>query len=96
MGIVTALLLLATTQGARSEMTLEHLLAIDGFLSTNDTQSLYSYLQRNPDLLLGNDELSVELQNFYEAASAGNLDFDYAASGARNPDDTANETTFQH
>ncbi|WP_170409162.1 hypothetical protein [Ruegeria atlantica] len=79
-GIVTALLLLSTTQNARAEITLEHLLAIDQMLSTNDIQALYSYLDKNPELLTGEDELSLELRSFHEVASVGDLDFSYASS----------------
>ncbi|WP_170763555.1 hypothetical protein [Ruegeria lacuscaerulensis] len=75
--IVTALLFLMTSHGARAEITLEHLLVIDQYLSANNTQELRAYLQKNPELLLGDDELSRELRNFNEAATRGRLDFDF-------------------
>lgn len=96
MGIVTALVFLATTHGARAEITLEQLLVIDQLLSANDTQALRSYLERNPELLAGEDELSVELRNFYDAASAGSLNFGYTASPAVNATDTAADNELTH
>ncbi|CUJ93254.1 hypothetical protein RUE5091_01314 [Ruegeria denitrificans] len=92
-GIVTALLFLASTQHARAEISLEHLLTIDQLLSTNDTQALQSYLERNPELLTGDDELSAELRNFYNAATTGNLNFGYTAGpvGAAGTEATENE-----
>ena len=92
-GIVTALLFLASSEGVRAEITLEHLIAIDQLLSTNDTRALRSYLERNPELLTGEDELSRELREFYAAASAGNLDFGYPASVPDNPLDAPTATT---
>lgn len=96
MGIVTALLFLATSQEGRAQITLEHLLVIDQYLSTNDTRSLYSYLEKNPELLLGEDELSVELRNFHNSASAGNLDYNYTSGWSANPDDAAVDNAFLH
>lgn len=92
-GIVTALLFLATTGGVRAEITLEHLIVIDQLLSTNDTRALRSYLERNPELLTGDDELSRELRDFYDAASAGSLDFGYPANAPDNPFDAPTGTT---
>lgn len=95
-GIVTALLFLASTQDARTEITLEHLLAIDQLLSTNDTTALRSYLERNPELLTGEDELSVELRSFYEAASTGNLNFGYTAGPPASAGNAATENDLAH
>lgn len=92
-GIVTALLFLSSTQSARAEITLEHLLVIDQLLSTNDIQALYSYLEKNPDLLTGEDELSLELRSFHEAASVGDVDFSYSTSAPANTDGTLNENS---
>lgn len=93
-GIVTALLFLSTTQNARAEITLEHLLAIDQMLSTNDIQALYSYLDKNPELLTGEDELSLELRSFHEVASVGNLDFSYATSEPASSENRAANEAF--
>ena len=95
-GIVTALLFLTASQGARAEIKLEQLLVIDQLLSNNNTQALYDYLERNPELLTGKDELSEELRNFHDAASAGSLDFDYAVGAPANPDDAAAADTQLH
>ena len=92
-GIVTALLFLTSPQGARAEVTLEHLLAIDRFLSNNDMQALYSYLQRNPELLTGDDELSNELRSFHSSASSGDLDFNYASDPPPPAEDIPVEST---
>ncbi|WP_171102345.1 hypothetical protein [Ruegeria sp. HKCCD7255] len=94
-GIVTALLLLSAASGVRAEITIDQLLIIDQYLSSNDTQSLYAYLQRNPQIMAGNDELSIELRNFYQAASAGSLDFDYSEDQAAAPDTTSTESATQ-
>ncbi len=84
--IVTALLFLMTSHGARAEITLEHLLVIDQYLSENNTQELWRYLQKNPQLLLGSDELSRELRNFYEAASRGHIDFGFSSGTSASAD----------
>lgn len=94
-GIVTALLFLTASQGVRAEILLEHLIVIDRYLSNNDIQSLYSYLEKNPELLTGDDELSQELRSFYDEAAAGNLDFDYAGT-PESSDTTSVETALQH
>ncbi|WP_170330813.1 hypothetical protein [Ruegeria arenilitoris] len=91
-GMVTALLFLATSGGARAEITLEHLLAIDQLLSSNDTKALQSYLDRNPELLAGEDELSRELREFYNAASSGNLNFGFPANASPDPRDAQTGT----
>ncbi|WP_282118828.1 hypothetical protein [Ruegeria atlantica] len=93
-GIVTALLFLSTTQNARAEITLEHLLVIDQMLSTNDIQALYSYLDKNPQLLSGDDELSLELRSFHEVASVGDLDFSYASSAPASDENRSTENAF--
>jgi hypothetical protein len=100
-GIVTALLFLASTESGRAEITLEHLIVIDQLLSTNDIGALQAYLERNPELLTGDDELSRELRGFYDAASAGSLDFGYPAAAPDNPFDaptgtTARASSLQH
>lgn len=95
-GIVTALLFLTTSQNARAEITLEHLLAIDQLLSTNDTRALRSYLERNPELLTGTDELSAELRSFYEAASTGTLNFGYTAGPTAGTAAAATDNELAH
>ena len=99
-GIVTALLFLSTSHGARADITLEQLLVIDQLLSINDIPALYSYLEKNPELLNGEDELSLELRSFHEAASVGDLDFSYAASAPasvdNSPADNAFASSLQH
>ncbi|WP_170558173.1 hypothetical protein [Ruegeria atlantica] len=99
-GIVTALLFLSTSQNVRAEITLEHLLVIDQMLSTNDIQALYAYLDKNPELLSGEDELSLELRSFHEVASVGDVDFSYAASapasGENRSADSAFAASLQH
>ncbi len=80
--IVTALLFLLPSQHVRAEITLEHLLTIDQFLSENNIQALWDYLQKNPDLLLGDDELSLELRSFFETVSRGQVDYGFAGNAA--------------
>ncbi|WP_170464370.1 hypothetical protein [Ruegeria arenilitoris] len=93
-GIVTALLFLTTSQGARAEITLEQLLVIDEMLSTNDIQALYAYLERNPELLTGEDELSLELRSFHEAASVGDVNLGYATAASAPADSSLSDNTF--
>ncbi|WP_420586164.1 hypothetical protein [Ruegeria sp.] len=94
--IVTALSFLMTSHGARAEITLEHLLAIDQLLSTNDTQALLEYLQKNPELLQGDDELSRELRSFSEIANSGSVSYDYDPAASGDAEVTRTASSLQH
>ncbi|TMV04212.1 hypothetical protein FGK63_18160 [Ruegeria sediminis] len=81
--VVTALLLMMTSHGARADASLEQLLIIDQLLTKNDTKSLWTYIHENPELLRGDDELARELRNFYDTAAVGRLRFDFESQVSR-------------
>ncbi|MFD0981443.1 hypothetical protein [Tropicimonas aquimaris] len=71
--MVTALMMSAAAFGARGEVTLEQLQTIDSLLTTNNTRALWAYLQEYPELLAGEDELSLELRKFCTDVTLGRL-----------------------
>ena len=81
--VVTALMLSAAALGARGAVTFEQLETIDRLLTSNDTRSLWAYLQEYPELLAGEDELSQELRKFCTDVTLGRLRCDYVP-----PDDS--------
>ncbi|WP_170480167.1 hypothetical protein [Ruegeria arenilitoris] len=95
--IVTALSFLTTYHGVRAEITVEQLLALDDFLSNNNTQGLLEYLQSNPELLQGDDELSNELRNFSEEATRGAVeDYGYTPAASEGTEATRTDSSLQH
>ncbi|TCO70826.1 hypothetical protein [Rhodovulum euryhalinum] len=79
--IVTGLMLIVGSLAARAaEPTLDQLRVIDALLTRNDTRGLLAFLEQNPDLLLGEDELSAELRRFATTVSGGRLRVDFVAA----------------
>ncbi|WP_068112982.1 hypothetical protein [Tropicimonas marinistellae] len=78
--VVTALMMSTAAFGVRAQATLEQLETIDRLLSTNDTRALWFYMQQNPELLAGNDELSLELRKFCNDVTLGRLRCHYVPS----------------
>lgn len=62
--------------------TLEQLQTIDGLLSRKDTRGLWAYLQQNPQLLTGDDELAMELRKFCTDVTLGRLSCHYVPSAS--------------
>ncbi|SFC23691.1 hypothetical protein [Tropicimonas isoalkanivorans] len=75
--VVTALMMSALAPGADAEATLEQLETIDRLLSANDTRALWAYMQQYPELLSGEDELSLELRKFCNDVTLGRLSCHY-------------------
>lgn len=82
--VVTAFLLVFAAIGARAEATLEQLQEIDRLLSARDNRALWHFLQDNPGLMAGDDELAVELRNFCLSVTGGKLSCYSAPVATRN------------
>lgn len=72
--IITALMIVAGTPGARAEYSLAQLQDIERLIVSRDCASLWAYLQINPDILAGDDPLALELRIFAESTQRGQID----------------------
>ncbi|SNT12217.1 hypothetical protein [Tropicimonas sediminicola] len=79
--VVTALMMSAAAFGARADVTFEQLETIDRLLTQNNTRALWAYLQEYPELLAGEDELSLELRKFCTDVTLGRLRCHYVPDG---------------
>lgn len=82
--VVTALMMSTVTLGAHAEATLEQLQVIDRLLSANDTRALWLYMQQHPELLVGDDELALELRKFCNDVTLGRLRCHYIPGSGEN------------
>lgn len=75
--IVTGMMLVMGSWAGRAEPTLDQMRSIDALLSRNDLTGLWAFLQQNQDLLVGDDELAVELRRFCDDVTVGGLNCNY-------------------
>jgi hypothetical protein len=71
--VVTALLMIAPA-GRAAAATLDQLVTIDNMIAQRDWGALWSYVNANPSLLVGNDPLAVELRRFILSMNTETMD----------------------
>lgn len=71
LAIVTAFMLVAGAPGAYATYTLTQLEIIEQFILENDCAALRAFIEENPELLEGDDQLAVELRIFVEGINDG-------------------------
>lgn len=71
--VLTALMLLSTSRAALAGFSFEQLVAIDGLVAARDYAGLKSFIETNPQVLLGNEPLANELRLFLLKVDTGQL-----------------------
>ncbi|MEM9343088.1 MAG: hypothetical protein AAGA87_08595 [Pseudomonadota bacterium] len=63
MSIVTALLLVHSTDAAAQDYSLDQLLRIESLILSKDANGLLRYFRENPEVLAGNDSFAQEMRS---------------------------------
>ncbi|MCB2135852.1 MAG: hypothetical protein KDE08_07890 [Rhodobacteraceae bacterium] len=71
MAIITAMIMMAATGGARAEYSLAQLQELERLILAKNCGSLWAYLQENPGIMAGDDPLARELQIFVRSTQRG-------------------------
>ena len=71
LAIVTAFMLMAGAPGAYATYTLTQLEIIEQIILDNDCAALRDFIEANPGLLEGDDQLAVELRAFAAGITEG-------------------------
>lgn len=71
MAVITALMFLAGTGGAKASYNLAQLQQIEQYILSKDCGALLGYLQLNPAIMDGNDQLAQELRSFADGVEGG-------------------------
>ncbi len=66
-------MLLSTSRAALAGFTFEQLVAIDGLVAARNYAGLKSFIESNPQVLLGNEPLANELRLFLLNVDTGQL-----------------------
>ncbi|MGR3661643.1 MAG: hypothetical protein ACU0CA_10735 [Paracoccaceae bacterium] len=71
MAVITALIFFAGTGGAKASYNLGQLQQIEQFILSKDCGALLGYLQLNPAIMDGDDQLALELRSFADGVEGG-------------------------
>lgn len=71
MAVITALMFLAGTSGAKASYNLAQLQQIEQYILSKDCSALLGYLQLNPAIMDGDDQLAQELRSFADGVEGG-------------------------
>lgn len=73
MAVITALIMITGSSGLRAEYSLAQLQELERLILGKNCGNLWDYLQKNPEIMAGNDALARELQVFVQSTQNGLL-----------------------